>query len=211
MYTSVQISQERHCYPLDASVRIATLTSCRAGTAAEAHGSLGTEKCACVTESSTPKWWATLSCVLASAAQVSRHDGNFWNRLGKHEKAACVAGYSDAARTSLDKLHSLELAVAAFHWKGANRVLSQLARELNMSSLEANDLTAYLDSVYSIEEHLALPFETKVLGVAVTVERIDLTQAGEIVIRCRAGRGHREAHVVCVALEDRDLSAAAGK
>lgn len=39
-----------------------------------------------------------------------------------------------------------------------------------------------------IEEHLALPFETRVLGVAVTVERIDLTEAGEIVARCR--RGH---------------------
>jgi len=39
-----------------------------------------------------------------------------------------------------------------------------------------------------IEEHLALPFETKVLGVAVTVERIDLTEAGEIMANCR--RGH---------------------
>jgi len=39
-----------------------------------------------------------------------------------------------------------------------------------------------------IEEHLPLPFETKVLGVDVTVERIDLTEAGEIVTKCR--RGH---------------------
>jgi len=39
-----------------------------------------------------------------------------------------------------------------------------------------------------IEEHLPLPFETQVLGVAVTVERIDLTEAGEIVAKCR--RGH---------------------
>ncbi len=36
-----------------------------------------------------------------------------------------------------------------------------------------------------IEEHLALPFDTKVLGVAVTVEQIDLTEAGEIVANCR--------------------------
>lgn len=91
----------------------------------------------------------TFSCVLASAAQVSRHDGSFWNRLGKQDKAAYVAGYSDAVRTSLGKLDSLKLAAAAFHWKGANRVLSQLARELDVSGLEANDLTAYLDSVYS--------------------------------------------------------------
>ncbi len=39
-----------------------------------------------------------------------------------------------------------------------------------------------------IEEHLKLPFETKVLGVAVAVERIDLSQADEIVAKCR--RGH---------------------
>jgi hypothetical protein len=36
-----------------------------------------------------------------------------------------------------------------------------------------------------IEEHLALPFETTVLGVPVIVERVDLTQAGEIVAVCR--------------------------
>jgi hypothetical protein len=92
---------------------------------------------------------AALSCALASGAQVSRHDGSFWNRLGKQEKAAYVAGYSDAVRTSLGKLDSLKLAAAAFHWKGAKRVLSQLAREVDVSVLEANDLTAYLDGVYA--------------------------------------------------------------
>ena len=39
-----------------------------------------------------------------------------------------------------------------------------------------------------IEEHLPLPFETQVLGVAVTVEGIDITEADEIVAQCR--RGH---------------------
>lgn len=38
-----------------------------------------------------------------------------------------------------------------------------------------------------IEEHLALPFETKVLGVVVTVEQIDLTETGEVVANCRRG------------------------
>src|SRR2546425_4026666 len=36
-----------------------------------------------------------------------------------------------------------------------------------------------------IEDHLALPFETTVLGVPVTVERVDLTQREEIVAVCR--------------------------
>jgi len=36
-----------------------------------------------------------------------------------------------------------------------------------------------------IEDNLALPFETTVLGVSVTVERVDLTQREEIVAVCR--------------------------
>lgn len=39
-----------------------------------------------------------------------------------------------------------------------------------------------------IEDHLALPFVTEVLGVAVTVERIDLTPSDEIVAICRRGK-----------------------
>jgi hypothetical protein len=39
-----------------------------------------------------------------------------------------------------------------------------------------------------IEEHLAVPFETKVLGVPVTVERVDLDRSQQIVAICRRGR-----------------------
>ena len=38
-----------------------------------------------------------------------------------------------------------------------------------------------------IDDHLALPFDTEVLGVTVSVERIDLTIASEIVAICRRG------------------------
>ena len=38
-----------------------------------------------------------------------------------------------------------------------------------------------------LEENLVLPFETDVLGVRVFVERIDLTDAEEIVAICRRG------------------------
>ena len=40
-------------------------------------------------------------------------------------------------------------------------------------------------------DRLTLPFETNVLGATVTVERIDLTDADEIVALCRRGR-HRQ-------------------
>ena len=36
-----------------------------------------------------------------------------------------------------------------------------------------------------IEEHLTLPFETEILGVTVSVERVDLTLAEEIMAICR--------------------------
>jgi len=39
-----------------------------------------------------------------------------------------------------------------------------------------------------IEENLALPFDTEVLGVPVTVDRVDLTVNEEIVAICRRGR-----------------------
>ena len=39
-----------------------------------------------------------------------------------------------------------------------------------------------------IEENLAVPFQTQVLGVDVTVEDIDLTGSGQIVAFCCRGR-----------------------
>ena len=36
-----------------------------------------------------------------------------------------------------------------------------------------------------IEEHLVLPFETSVLGMTVTVTRVDLTVSDQIVVICR--------------------------
>ena len=43
-----------------------------------------------------------------------------------------------------------------------------------------------------LADHLQLPFETRVLGLPVLVERIDLTEAEEIIAICRRGR-HRQA------------------
>jgi hypothetical protein len=42
-----------------------------------------------------------------------------------------------------------------------------------------------------LEEHLAVPFMTEILGVPVQVDRIDLNDAEEIVAICRRGR-HRQ-------------------
>lgn len=39
-----------------------------------------------------------------------------------------------------------------------------------------------------IDEHLKLPFETQVLGVPVSVVRVDMTGNEEIVVVCRRGK-----------------------
>jgi len=43
-----------------------------------------------------------------------------------------------------------------------------------------------------IEENLAVPFETMVLGVSVTVERVDLDKADQIAAICSRGRRVRQ-------------------
>jgi hypothetical protein len=54
-----------------------------------------------------------------------------------------------------------------------------------------------------IEEHLALPFETRVLGVVVTVEQIDLTKTGEVVANCRRGRDRQSIPILDLPLPER--------
>lgn len=92
---------------------------------------------------------ASLSCALASAAQVVRHDGTFWKALGNKDKTAYVAGFSDASHASLGKLDQLKVAAGLFRWKGADKILNQVARGLDTSDLSPQDLVAYLDNVYS--------------------------------------------------------------
>lgn len=47
-----------------------------------------------------------------------------------------------------------------------------------------------------LEENLAVPFMTKLLGVEVRVERVELNDAGEIVEVCRRGREHQRIPVL---------------
>jgi hypothetical protein len=47
-----------------------------------------------------------------------------------------------------------------------------------------------------MEEHLEVPFVTDVLGVVVTVERIDLTESDEIVAICRRGKAREAIAIV---------------
>ena len=68
--------------------------------------------------------------------------------------------------------------------------------------IEEASVHAYGDSkqrtgfLTMIEEHLALPFETVVLGTPVTVERVDMTDDEQIVAVCRRGRSRQSIPVL---------------
>lgn len=59
-----------------------------------------------------------------------------------------------------------------------------------------------------IEENLALPFVIRILGVDVTVERIELTKSEEIVAICRRGRSRQAIPILELPLPKRAPSGA---
>jgi hypothetical protein len=54
----------------------------------------------------------------------------------------------------------------------------------------------------TIEQHLELPFETVVLGMAVTVKKIDATAGGDIVAVCYRGRERQALPILDLPLPD---------
>ena len=81
--------------------------------------------------------------------------------------------------------------------RNAKRTPSRKASPLSKARLEALIAEAVLDAydeseqtvgfLTMIEENLRVPFDAEVLGVMVTVERIDMTLEGEIIAACRRG------------------------
>jgi hypothetical protein len=51
-----------------------------------------------------------------------------------------------------------------------------------------------------LEEHLRMPFQTEVLGVEVTVRRVDVTEANEIVAVCQRGRARQAIPILSLPL-----------
>jgi len=92
---------------------------------------------------------ASLSCAIAAAAPILRHDGAFWGRLGNQDKVAYVAGYADATQSSLAKLETLKAAAGIFGWKSADKIFAQIARGLDISQLTTAELIASLNKLYS--------------------------------------------------------------
>ena len=47
-----------------------------------------------------------------------------------------------------------------------------------------------------MQEHLALPFSTNVLGVDVVVEKVDITRGGQIVAICRRDENRQRIEIL---------------
>jgi hypothetical protein len=70
-------------------------------------------------------------------------------------------------------------------WPPSKQHLRELIEEALVDAYgEYEQRTAFFTM---IEDGLALPFDTELLGITVTVERVDLTTAEEIVAICRRG------------------------
>lgn len=68
----------------------------------------------------------------------------------------------------------------------------RLAAMVDDATTDCHDESEAVSGLFTmIEDNLELPFETNILGVAVTVERIDLTDGDEIVAVCVRG-SHRQ-------------------
>ncbi|HEY2290795.1 MAG TPA: calcium-binding protein [Thermoanaerobaculia bacterium] len=66
---------------------------------------------------------------------------------------------------------------------------AELDRLIEEATVDCYDESEQITGFYTmLEENLELPFETQLLGVKVTVERLDLTDAEEIVAVCRRGQ-----------------------
>jgi hypothetical protein len=74
-------------------------------------------------------------------------------------------------------------------WASSRARLDRLVEEATVDAY--NDSEQRCGFFTILAERLALPFETEVLGARVTVERVELTEADEIVAICRRGRSRQ--------------------
>lgn len=65
------------------------------------------------------------------------------------------------------------------------------------ATVDAHDVSEQSMGLYNLlEEHLALPFKTLVLGVEVTVEKLDSSRAIDIGVVCRRGKARQRVSIL---------------
>jgi len=80
----------------------------------------------------------------------------------------------------------------------AHRVnAARLDRLIEEATVDAYSESEQVVGLFTMmDEHLAVPFTTRVLGVEVTVERVDVTDADTIVAVCRRGRDRQRVPIL---------------
>jgi hypothetical protein len=74
---------------------------------------------------------------------------------------------------------------------------AKLAEMIEQATLDAYGESEQITGWFTmIEENLAVPFETKVFGVPVTVERVNLDRSEQIVAVCRRGRRRQSLPII---------------
>ena len=79
---------------------------------------------------------------------------------------------------------------------------TRLSREtldamIEEATVDAYDFSEQVSGFFTmLEDHLGVPFDTTVLGVPVTVERLDLTNGGQIVALCSNASLHQAIAIV---------------
>jgi hypothetical protein len=103
------------------------------------------------------------------------------------EKA--VAGRRDAKKTQEAPLRPIRVETSARQVRPKRLMDDELAEMIEEAIVDAYGPSEQISGFYTkIEDHLELPFSTKILGVDVVVEKIDLTRSDEIVASCKRGR-----------------------
>ena len=90
------------------------------------------------------------------------------------------------------------------HQKRSKRVsLAYLDKLISEATVDCYNESEQLTGLFTmLEENLTVPFATTVLGVEVTVERIDMNDADDIVAVCRRGRKRQRVPVLALPLPE---------
>jgi hypothetical protein len=80
---------------------------------------------------------------------------------------------------------------------------AQLDRLIEEATVDAYNESEQVGGFYTMmEESLAVPFTTELLGVAVTVVGVDLTEDDRIVALCRRGKAHQRIPILDLPLPE---------
>ncbi len=102
---------------------------------------------------------------------------------------ATAAGRREAKRIKDTTLQSMLVEPSERRERPKRLTDDELAEMIEEATVDAYGPSEQVSGFYTkLEDHLALPFSTTVLGVDVVVEKIDLTRSDEIVAICKRGR-----------------------